>query len=388
MVKLTPLLATPPTVTTTFPVVAPVGTEVTMVVEFQLVVVAAVPLNFTVPEDPKFVPVIVTVVPAPPDVGVRLVIDGVAAAVTVSVRVAVPVPVAFVALSVTVEVPAAVGVPEINPLPVFTDSPAGNPVALKLVGEFVAMIWYEKAVPTVPLAVVPLVITGGAVIVSVSVAVPVPLAFVALSVTIEVPAAVGVPEINPLPVFTDSPAGNPVASKLVGEFVAMIWYEKAAPTVPLAVVPLVIAGAAVIVSVSVALPVPAAFVALSVTIEVPAAVGVPEINPLPVFTDSPAGNPVALKLVGEFVAMTWYEKAVPTVPLAVVPLVIIGATKVTVSVRVAVPVPVAFVALSVTVEVPAAVGVPEINPLPVFTDSPAGNPVALKLVGEFVAVIW
>jgi hypothetical protein len=77
MVKFTPLLATAPTVTTTFPVVAPVGTEVTIVVEFQLVVVAVVPLNFTVPEDPKFVPVIVTALPTALDVGFRLVIEGV-----------------------------------------------------------------------------------------------------------------------------------------------------------------------------------------------------------------------------------------------------------------------------------------------------------------------
>jgi hypothetical protein len=76
MVKLTPLLATPPTVTTTVPVVAPVGTVVTMVVEFQLVVVVVVPLNFTVPEDPKFVPVIFTAVPTAPDVGDRLVMFG------------------------------------------------------------------------------------------------------------------------------------------------------------------------------------------------------------------------------------------------------------------------------------------------------------------------
>jgi hypothetical protein len=48
---------------------------------------------------------------------------------TVIVRVAFPVPYAFVALTVTVEVAAAVGVPEINPLEVFTDNPAGNPVA-------------------------------------------------------------------------------------------------------------------------------------------------------------------------------------------------------------------------------------------------------------------
>jgi hypothetical protein len=47
-VKVTPLLAMPPTVTTTFPVVAPVGTGTTMLVAFQLVGVAVVPLNVTV----------------------------------------------------------------------------------------------------------------------------------------------------------------------------------------------------------------------------------------------------------------------------------------------------------------------------------------------------
>ena len=53
----------------------------------------------------------------------------VGAALMVRVRVALPVPVLFVALRLTVEVPAAVGVPEINPLVLLTDSPLGNPVA-------------------------------------------------------------------------------------------------------------------------------------------------------------------------------------------------------------------------------------------------------------------
>jgi len=78
-VKVTPLLATPPTVTTTFPVVAPVGTGVTMLVALQLVGVAAVPLNFTVLVPcvaPKFAPVIVTDAPTNPDVGFRLVMLG------------------------------------------------------------------------------------------------------------------------------------------------------------------------------------------------------------------------------------------------------------------------------------------------------------------------
>ena len=44
----TPLLATPLTVTTTFPVVAPVGTGALIEVELQLLGVAVVPLNFTV----------------------------------------------------------------------------------------------------------------------------------------------------------------------------------------------------------------------------------------------------------------------------------------------------------------------------------------------------
>src|SRR4029077_13925336 len=78
-VKFTPVLATPPTVTTTFPVVAPAGTGATMFVAFQLVGVPAVPLNVTVLVPcvvPKFVPVIVTDVPTGPDVGFRLVIVG------------------------------------------------------------------------------------------------------------------------------------------------------------------------------------------------------------------------------------------------------------------------------------------------------------------------
>jgi hypothetical protein len=79
-VKLTPLLATPPTVTTTFPVVAPVGTAVAILVALQLVAAAAIPLNFTVLVPcvvPKFAPLIVTEVPITPEVGFKLVMLGV-----------------------------------------------------------------------------------------------------------------------------------------------------------------------------------------------------------------------------------------------------------------------------------------------------------------------
>src|SRR5437660_854447 len=75
-VKFTPLLATPPTVTTTLPVVAPLGTDATMLVALQLVVLAVVPLKVTVPVVPKLVPVMVTAVPTGPVVGFRLVMAG------------------------------------------------------------------------------------------------------------------------------------------------------------------------------------------------------------------------------------------------------------------------------------------------------------------------
>ncbi len=58
-----------------------------------------------------------------------------------------------------------------------------------------------------------------------------------------------------------------------------------------------------------------------------------------------------------------------------------------VKVNVALPVPPALLALMVTLYVPAVVGVPEINPVVVFTVNPPGSPVALKLVGLLVAVI-
>src|SRR6266403_1933694 len=78
-VKFIPLLATPPTVTTTFPVAPPAGTAATMLVVLQLAGVAATPLNFTVLVPcvaPKFAPLMVTDVPTTPDVGFKLVMLG------------------------------------------------------------------------------------------------------------------------------------------------------------------------------------------------------------------------------------------------------------------------------------------------------------------------
>src|SRR5207248_3030505 len=78
-VKTRPLLARPPTVTTTVPVVVATGTGTTVLVALQLVGDAAMPLNVTVLAPcvvPKVVPAIVTGVPTGPDTGVKVAMFG------------------------------------------------------------------------------------------------------------------------------------------------------------------------------------------------------------------------------------------------------------------------------------------------------------------------
>jgi hypothetical protein len=104
----TPFVETPLAVTTTLPVVAPVGTTATIDVALQLVIdVTVVPLNFTPPipcVDPKFVPVIVTEAPNAPEVGDRLVSVGVARTVNDTPLVDTP-----LAVTTTLPVVAPVG---------------------------------------------------------------------------------------------------------------------------------------------------------------------------------------------------------------------------------------------------------------------------------------
>src|SRR5947208_2366252 len=86
------MLWTPSTATTKFPVVAAVGTVTTICVVLQLVTVATVPLNVTVPVlcvAPKFVPIMVTGVPGVPEVTDRLEMFGGGGMVTENERVGV-----------------------------------------------------------------------------------------------------------------------------------------------------------------------------------------------------------------------------------------------------------------------------------------------------------
>jgi hypothetical protein len=143
-VNVGPVIDTPLTVTTTVPVVAPVGTGTTIEVLAQLVIVAAVPLNFTVPAVvPRFVPVIVTVAPTAPEVGERLVTVGVASTVN-------EVPLLDTALTVTTTLPVVA--------PVGTT--ATMEVLLQLVIEVAAVpLNFTVLVPCVVPKFVPVIVT-------------------------------------------------------------------------------------------------------------------------------------------------------------------------------------------------------------------------------------
>jgi hypothetical protein len=146
-VKLTPLLATPPTVTTTFPVVAPAGTVTPMLVVLQLVAAAAVPLNFTVLVPcvaPKFAPLIVTALPTNPDVGFRLVMFG-PAAVTAKVT-----PLLAAPPTVTTTFPVVAPAGTVTPML----------VALQLVGVAAVPLNCTVLVPCVVPKFAPLIVTG------------------------------------------------------------------------------------------------------------------------------------------------------------------------------------------------------------------------------------
>ena|SRR3984893_10285950 len=106
-----------------------------------------------------------------------------------------------VTVKVTAELPSGEGVPEISPVTALMLNPGGRPLALALApGVPPAVItWKLKGCPPLPVAAVPLIITGPEVgagcTVIMRVAAVVPAEFVALSITWDVPAAVGVPVI-------------------------------------------------------------------------------------------------------------------------------------------------------------------------------------------------
>jgi hypothetical protein len=195
----------------------------------------------------------------------------------------------------------AVGVPLITPDVVLILNPEGKPVAVKLVGLFVAVIVTLYAVLNVAPGNDVLLITGvgctGLITMLNVLIAPAPAPLDARRPTENVPEAVGVPLITPDVALILNPAGSPVAVKLVGLLVAVIVTLYAELTVPPGSDVLLITGvgcAGLINKLSVFTGlVPTLFVAVRFTLNVPVAVGVPLIAPVVVLTLNPAGNPVA-----------------------------------------------------------------------------------------------
>jgi hypothetical protein len=190
---------------------------------------------------------------------------GVPAGVTVSTSVLLSEPDAFAAPITMLYVPGAVTEPlMVGELKV---NPAGRTVAVYDVGEFVAVMVYEKDDPAATVAVSGLDITGAApagVTVRTSVLLSDPDAFVAPSAMLYVPGVATEPLI--VGELKVSPTGRAVAVNDVGEFVAVMVYEKEDPVTTDAVSGLDMTGAppaGVTVRTSVLLSKPAAFAAPS-----------------------------------------------------------------------------------------------------------------------------
>ncbi len=125
-------------------------------------------------------------------------------------------------------------------------------------------------------------------------------ASLAVSVTLYVPAVVGVPVMVRAPLLTVSPAGRPVALNVIGSpsgSLTAIETLTAVPTVPVRLPGLVSTGARLgagsMVQEKLCGVLNGPLLAVTVTLNVPAVVGVPEIVPVPELMDRPAGRPEA-----------------------------------------------------------------------------------------------
>jgi hypothetical protein len=324
-VKLTPLLAAPPTVTTTLPVVAPAGTGATMLVAVQLVGTAAMPLNFTalVPcVAPKFAPVIVTDVPTGPDVGFRLVMLGpgtvivkltplLATPPTVTTTLPVAAPagtvaeilvalqlddVAGIPLNVTVLVPCVT--PKFTPL-IVTDAPTKPEVGFRLVmlGPGTVTVKFTPLLATPPTVTTTLPVvapagTGATTLVALQL---VGTAAMPLNFTVLVPCVA--PKFTPL-IVTDAPTKPEVGFKLVmlGPGTVTVKFTPLLATPPTVTTTLpVVAPAGTGTTIFVALQlVGVAVIPLNLTLLVPCVA--PKFPPL-IVTEVPTNPEVGFKLV-------------------------------------------------------------------------------------------
>jgi hypothetical protein len=128
----------------------------------------------------------------------------------------------FDALTVNVEGPVVVGVPDNTPLDVLSDNPAGkdpDATAKVAAGYPDATNVYEYAVPVTPVGAGLTAVNTGTdpTVIEIDPELTDPDVFVADTLNVYAPDAVGVPDNTPLDVFSDNPVGNdPDATENVG----------------------------------------------------------------------------------------------------------------------------------------------------------------------------
>src|SRR6266480_1578688 len=316
-VKLAALLAVPPGVVTLIgPLEAPAGTVAVIAVAEPTVKLALVPLNSTALAPVKLVPLIVTLAPTGPLLGVKLEIVGGLMTVKLAALLAVPSEVVtligpLVAPAGTVAV-IAVAEPTVKLALVPLNSTAVAP--LKLVPLIVTLV------PTGPLPGVKLVIVGGLMTVKLAALLAVPSEVVTLIGPLETPAgtvaviAVAEPTVKLALVPLNSTAVAPL--KLVPLIVTLV------PTGPLPGVKLVIVGGLITVKLPALLAVPSEVVTLIGPLETPAGtvavIAVAELTVKLALTLLNSTAVAPLKLVPLIVTL------VPTGPLPGVRLVMVG----------------------------------------------------------------
>jgi hypothetical protein len=322
-VKAAPVLDTPFTVTTTLPVVAPVGTAATICVLLQLAIdVAVVPLKLTVLVPcvaPKFAPAIVTEEPTSPAVGLRLatigvivnsapalatpsivttmlpVVAPVGTAATICVLLQLVIDVAAVPLKLTVLVPCVA--PKFVPM-IVTGEPAAPKAGLRLeiAGE-------PSTVNGVPLLCTPLTVTttlpvaapvGTSTVIDVGLQLVTDEAVIPPNITVLVPWAA--PKFVPA-IVTEPPTGPEAGLRLLIAGVGRTVKGEPALDIPLTVtttLPVVApAGTATTICVLFQLVIDIAAVPLKVTVLEPCVA--PKFVPA-IVTKEPAGPEVVFRL--------------------------------------------------------------------------------------------
>jgi hypothetical protein len=243
-VNATPLLGTLETVTTTFPVVAALGTVKPMLVAAQEDTVAEVPLNFAVLLpwlEPKLIPVMVTAAPTAPEVIERLVIPGVGRTVKLS-------PLLFTPLANTTTLPVVAPDGTVTPMEVALQLDTVAAVPLNLT---VPLPWLAPkldpvtvtAAPTAPDVIERLVMLGAETTVKLE-----PLLLTPLADTTTLPVVAPVGTVTPILVALQV---DTVAEVPLNFTVPLPWLEPkfepvmvtAAPTAPEVIERLVILGA-------------------------------------------------------------------------------------------------------------------------------------------------